>query len=143
MNRAVRIDSIQALQKQHSQRLDHEGSATIVEAEKQLRNLGSTSKKERRERTEVFRSDGPTEHMHGARIRPSPTEQVLFPRRLKCSISHLLKDETNVSDLPSEIKCTYIVYLGNSKFGRTVALSLQISDQGRPEQCRQIMLRDA
>jgi hypothetical protein len=66
----------------------------------------------------VFRSDRSMEHMHGARISPSPTKQVLFPRRPKCSISHLLKDETNVSDLPREIECTCIVCLGNSKFGK-------------------------
>lgn len=83
-----------------------------------MRNLASTLQKERRERTEVFRSDRSMEHMHGARISPSPTKQVLFPRRPKCSISHLLKDETNVSDLPREIECTCIVCLGNSKFGK-------------------------
>lgn len=118
VNRALRIDSTQALQKQHSQRLDHEDSATKVEAEKQLRNLASTLKEERRERTEAFRSDESTEHMHGARIPPSPTKQVLFQRRPKCSISHLLKDETNVSDLPRKIESTCILCSGNSKLGK-------------------------
>ena len=57
VNKAIRIDSTEALHKLHSQRLDHEDSATKAEAEKLLRNLVSVLKKERRERTEAFRSD--------------------------------------------------------------------------------------
>ena len=75
MNRTLRIDPKQVLQKLHSQRLDHEDSTTKAEAEKQLRNLASMSKKERRERTEAFRFDGSPEHVHG-RANPSVSNKA-------------------------------------------------------------------
>lgn len=49
----------------------------------------------------------------------SPTKKIiLVPRWSKCTFSHPLKDEKDVSDLPLEVKCTCIVCLDTSKYGK-------------------------
>ena len=118
VNNAIRVESIEALQKVHSQRLDREDSATKAEAENRLRSLASALKKKRRERTEEFRSDGSTKYAHSGPMPSSPTKQILVPKRRKCTFPHFLKDEADASDLPCEVECTCIVCLGSSKHGK-------------------------
>ena len=115
VNKAIRIESIEALQRMHSQRLESEDSATKVEARKRLRNLASALKKNRRERTDAFRS---TEDVHSGPMPSSTTNHILGLSWSKCTFSHILKDKKDASDRPFEVECTCIVCLGNSKYGK-------------------------
>lgn len=75
----------------------------------------------------------------------SPTKEIiLVPRWSKCTFSHPLKDEKDVTDLPLEVKCTCIVCLDTSKYEKkTIALSSSISSHRGPEQRRRTVSRNA
>jgi len=129
MNRALKLESIRALERLQTLRLEHEDSTTKAEARRRLRGLACALRKEEKGEKETKEWEK-MEGVEGVEERETcgNAEAVMRLSSAKHTVassgkpavwdfSHLLDNENDVLQSPSEVECFCIACMGNTNHG--------------------------